>query len=296
MSDINHARIIERLGDTHEERILSILKDLEERIATIVIAAPVTDGKLNDLAWAVKVRAEIEQSFRQTFLTEADASVRSYDEVAASLTSLYSEFDAVFQVSDDILLNLKRVSFQGFQDIASRFTDELANELYQNTLTGRPVTESVQNLRQKINGVYIQSDKEEINRLVAIAQSDSAKSAEAIEALHRVYAADRTGNNMRRFASQMVHDSLMQYDASLNVAAGKEIGADQWKYYGSVIRDSRDWCKKHAMKTYTEEEIREMWSSNSWTGKAPGDPFIVRGGYNCRHHWRPVFDTEVEDA
>ena len=25
-------------------------------------------------------------------------------------------------------------------------------------------------------------------------------------------------------------------------------------------------------------------------GKAAGDPFIVRGGYNCRHHFRPVLD------
>jgi hypothetical protein len=185
------------------------------------------------------------------------------------------------------------VSFQGFQDIASTFADELANELYQNTIAGRPIDESVRNVRQKINGVFMESDKDEVNRLVALAKEGSE---EAVEALHRVYAADRTGNNMRRYASQMVHDSVMQFDASLNVAAGKEIGAEKWKYYGSVIRDSRDWCKKHAGKSYTEDEIRDMWASSSWTGKAAGDPFIVRGGYNCRHHWRPVFDDEVTDA
>lgn len=296
MSDINHARIVERLGDTHEERILSILKDLEDRIATIVLAAPLTDGNLSDLAWAVQARSQIEQAFRETFLTEADLIVRDYDEIAASLGSMFEEYGGFFNVSDDILVALKRVSFQGFQDIASRFADELANELYQNTLTGRPAAESVRNVRQKINGVFMESDKKEVNRLVTIAQAGGKGAEEAVEALHKVYAADRTGNNMRRYASQMVHDSLMQYDASLNVAAGKEIGAEKWKYYGSVIRDSRDWCKKHAGKSYTEEEIRDMWASNTWTGKAAGDPFIVRGGYNCRHHWRPVFDDEMNDA
>ena len=35
----------------------------------------------------------------------------------------------------------------------------------------------------------------------------------------------------------------------------------------------------------TEDEIREEWANNSWAGKSSGDPFIVRGGYNCRHHW-----------
>ena len=99
---------------------------------------------------------------------------------------------------------------------------------------------------------------------------------------------------MRRYASQMVHDSLMQFDAGINVAAGKEVGATEWKYYGSVIQDSRPWCVKHAGKRFTEDEIREMWANNEWQGKAPGDPFIVRGGYNCRHHWRPVFDIEVD--
>jgi len=293
MADIDHARIVERLGDTHEERILAILNDLEERIASIVLAAPLTDGKLSDLAWAIQARTQIEQAFRETFLTEADSIVRNYDEVTASLGAMFEEYGGLFEVSEDILTNLKRVSFQGFQDIASTFADELANELYQNTLAGRPINESVKNVRQKINGVYMESDKAEVNRLVTLAKEGSE---EAVEALHKIYAADRTGNNMRRYASQMVHDSVMQFDASLNVAAGKEVGANKWKYYGSVIRDSREWCKKHAGKSYTEDEIREMWASSSWTGKAPGDPFIVRGGYNCRHHWRPVFDDEVLDA
>jgi hypothetical protein len=293
MSDINHARIVERLGDTHEARILAILNDLEDRIASIVLAAPLTDGKLSDLAWAIQARTQIEQAFRETFLTEADSIVRNYDDVTASLGAMFEEYGGLFNVSDDILTNLKRVSFQGFQDIASTFADELANELYQNTLAGRPIDESVRNVRQKINGVFMESDKDEVNRLVALAKEGSE---EAVEALHRVYAADRTGNNMRRYASQMVHDSVMQFDASLNVAAGKEIGAEKWKYYGSVIRDSREWCKNHAGKSYTEDEIRDMWASSSWTGKAAGDPFIVRGGYNCRHHWRPVFDDEVTDA
>lgn len=293
MTDINHAKIVEKLGDTHETRILNILTELENRIAALVLSAPLVEGNLSDLAWSLQARAQIEQIFRETFLTEADLLVREYDQVSASLSAMFEEYGGAFQLSDDILVNLKKVSFQGFQDIASTFADELANELYQNTLTGRPIDESIRNVRQKINGVYMESDQAEVNRLVALAKEGSE---EAVEALHKVYAADRTGNNMRRYASQMVHDSLMQFDASLNVAAGKEIGAEKWKYYGSVIRDSREWCKKHAGKSYTEDEIREMWSSSSWSGKASGDPFIVRGGYNCRHHWRPVFSDEVNNA
>ena len=42
-------------------------------------------------------------------------------------------------------------------------------------------------------------------------------------------------------------------------------------------------------KIYTEEELRRIWKG-SWAGKSEGDPFIVRGGYRCRHTWLPVVE------
>jgi hypothetical protein len=38
----------------------------------------------------------------------------------------------------------------------------------------------------------------------------------------------------------------------------------------------------------TEKQIRNIWNSQTWQGKKPGDPFVVRGGYNCRHMFVPV--------
>ena len=291
MADIDHAKIVARIGATHEQRLLSVLQELEQRIAALMGQTPLQHGKLYDLNWAIRARTDLTQIMRETFLTEVDSMIREYDDVLSSLDSLYAEFDEFVGVEPDVIAQLKRISFQGFEDIASTFTDELANELYQNTLTGRPVSDSVKNIRQKINGIYMNSDKAEINRLVQLAKEGSE---EAVEALHREYAADRTGRNMRRYARQMVHDSVMQFDASVNMAAAQRLGADEFKYYGSVVEDSRDWCIRHVNKTYSEDEIREMWDENEWAGKAAGDPFIVRGGYNCRHHFRPVFGLELD--
>lgn len=291
MADIDHAKIVARIGATHEQRLLSVLQELEQRIAALMGQTPLQQGKLYNLNWAIRARTDLTQIMRETFLTEVDLMIREYDDVLSSLDSLYAEFDEFVGVEPDVIAQLKRISFQGFEDIASTFTDELANELYQNTLTGRPVSDSVKNIRQKINGIYMNSDKAEINRLVQLAKEGSE---EAVEALHREYAADRTGRNMRRYARQMVHDSVMQFDASVNMAAAQRLGADEFKYYGSVVEDSRDWCIRHVNKTYSEDEIREMWDENEWAGKAAGDPFIVRGGYNCRHHFRPVFGLELD--
>jgi hypothetical protein len=97
------------------------------------------------------------------------------------------------------------------------------------------------------------------------------------------------GANLRRYAVAYAHDALMQFSASVNVSAAIELGAERWKYYGTTVQDTRDFCMRHEDRIMTTEEIRDIWANSDWAGKSAGDPFIVRGGYNCRHHFRPVF-------
>ena len=53
---------------------------------------------------------------------------------------------------------------------------------------------------------------------------------------------------------------------------------------------SKEAIKKFKLKSiYTIEKIRKEWSGD-WQGKQEGDPFVVRGGYRCRHTWLPVAD------
>ena len=71
------------------------------------------------------------------------------------------------------------------------------------------------------------------------------------------------GADASRYAKQQVRDSLMQFNSNINVAIGREAGATHWKYSGSLFEDSRDHCRKHEGKIYTEEEIMDIWSG-SW--------------------------------
>ena len=290
MSATTHAKIVAALADSHEDRLLGILDTLESDIVGLVSTAPVQNNKLFDLQWAIQSRQELLNVFRRTYLTEADSIVREYDNVINSYADLFGEYNRPFEIRDEVVIGLKTVAFNGFQDIALTFHDQLANELYQYSLVGKPVAESIKAVQQKINGVYIESDKDEINRLVEIAKGEGEEAEEAVEALHRVYAADRTGNNMRRYARQMVHDSIMQFDAGIAVASSKEAGIENFEYFGTVVNDSRDWCVRHIGKIYNLDEMRVEWEENDWKGKAAGDPMIVRGGYNCRHHWIPAFE------
>ena len=245
-ADNDHARFLESLGEAHEKRIVDALTSLENRLALLLASAPTKQGALFDLEWAIAARRDILSAIQSEYLAESSRIVDEYTKAAASAGAMLNEYGDFVGLSDDVIRALKAQSFQGFQNIAGTFLNELATEVYQNTISGRSVVDSVNALRQKINGVYAQSDQLEVQRLVNIANAGGAAAEDAIKQLHSIYAADKLGNNMR------------------------------------------DWCRQHSGKVYTEEQIRELWTQD-WSGKAAGDPFIVRGGYNCRHHWRPVF-------
>jgi hypothetical protein len=96
-------------------------------------------------------------------------------------------------------------------------------------------------------------------------------------------------SDLGRYASQSLHDSLMQFDATVNTKIAIDAGATKFKYFGPDDSVTREFCGRHVGKVFTKEEVTEAWSG-SWAGKISGDPFVVRGGYNCRHHFRGVFE------
>lgn len=272
--------------------MIESLQRLEDRVAELIVSAPTRQGELYDLKWAIEARLQLRQSIDAEFLTEIQSLVEEYEVVAAQNHIMLANISASFATVQPAVVNqLQRLTFLGFEDIASTFLNEMADGIYQNTLTGRPAADLVKELRQKINGVYIKADQSEIQRLVEIANfGTEEQQAEAVKKLHTVYASDRVGRNMRRYANQMVQDALMQFDAAITVKTAKEAGIDSFEYTGGLVDDSRDWCIRHVGKVYTQDEINELWAENAWQGKADGDPMIVRGGYNCQHHWLPTFD------
>ena len=291
-TDNQYDEILDKLADDHQRRLLNALTDLENQVADLMGDAPLRDGQLFDLEWAVQARPQLREALDDAYLSQVNGVVGDYAALADEAQDMLSTYGDFTKLDSSVIQQLQRLSFQGFEGVANEYLDVLANEVYQSTLVGRSFNDTVKNLRQTINGVYIQSDDVEAQRLVDIVNNGTVAQANAAaEQLRTKFARDRAGNNLRRYASQMAQDSLMQFDASINTRIGIESGATKWKYYGDVIRDSRPFCRKHAGKVYTTEEIEEIWAG-SWQGKAAGDPFIVRGGYNCRHHWRPIFDTE----
>jgi hypothetical protein len=122
------------------------------------------------------------------------------------------------------------------------------------------------------------------------------KVEKSVATLQSKFARDRAGNNMKRYAGQLLNDSLRDFDATLNFNKANDAGLTFLKYYGDIIPTSRTHCKRIVSGVYnrrkgglfTIDEVTKLWNSTSWGGKKSGNPLVVRGGYNCRHQWSYV--------
>ncbi len=298
---------INRLIDTHEERLIGVLKKLEDDIIAD-LTRTTSGGTTLNTQIAIQLRPNLKRLIEENYLKEADALVSEYDEIIKEYQDLIKplpiadKFKTLTKPDLKVINDLKFLSFSGFQDIGNRFLDTIANEVYQSAIVGKPFNEMVKNIRGQINGVYQRSNENAINRLVDYIDKNRystdasiiARVKSARETLHTKYGADILGENMRKYSSQIAHDSIMQFDGQFTKYKGDEAGITSYKYTGTSITTTRDFCRRNLNRVFTEEEARSVWSGQSWSGKSGTDPFVNRGGYRCRHSFIP-FDPEWEE-
>ena len=294
------SKILDKLADQHEQRLIDVLYTLENEIIDSVRKTTVAGTTLTTKL-AIELQPQLRSIIENVFLEEADLLINSeYNLIAKEVLDTFgkmpipAKFRNLTQVDLQTINALKYQSFSGFEDIAERFLKVINDEVYQSAIVGRPFSEVERNIRSHINGVYQQSNQAEINELVDFINEnkfvESQKTAvqNAVTKLQTEYAADRAGENLRKYAGQIAHDSVMQFHGQFTVKKAKESGLKHFTYTGTLVRDSRPFCVNMVGRTLTEKQIRDRWNSDSWKGKSSGDPFIVRGGYRCRHTWIPT--------
>jgi hypothetical protein len=297
------AKYVLTLEREHQKLLSDSLKQLETRVIQSVSELPIRDGALFNTRLAIEIRPKLQQAIEELYLAKVQTFIKDYDKVAGTIVATYGklpiplEFKQITEADLVTIQQLKKIAFSQFQNLATEFTNTLAQEVYQSTLVGKPFSEVVDTIRSKINGIYQQADDRKRQELVNFAQDQIAKGKTntedfktAVDELKQTYGSTVTGNNLYSYSSQIVGDALMGFDGQFAKFRADELGLTSYVYYGSIIRDSRDFCVEHANKVFTEEEARQLWQ-NDWQGKSGSDPFIDRGGYNCRHHWQPV-DTD----
>jgi hypothetical protein len=297
------AEALTSLEDQQQELLIKTLQRLEADVVAKVSKLPNSKGILFDTRLAIELRPKIQQAIEELYLRPVQTFISDYDKVAGNIVATYgklpipAEFKQITEIDLVVIQQLKKISFAQFQDLGNEFVNTLASEVYQSTLVGRPVVDMIQTIRSKINGIYQQSDSKKAKELVNYVANNpnGAEVGTAVSQLQTIYGRDRLGDNLNRYATQIVQDSLMGFDGQFAKYRADEVGLTSYVYFGSLVRDSRDFCVDHIDQVLTEEEIRDIWANETWAGKAQGDPFVVRGGYNCRHSFQPINPNWVDE-
>ena len=301
---------IELAEAEYYKSLITTLDRIEREVVSLASRLPLTDGKLIELQSAIAIRPQIKAILEREYLKWSDTVVREgFNKQAKRIEKAFKrignipvEFQELTKGDLALVQNLKQQYFTQFKDVSNTFTRRLSEKVYQNTLVGSEFAVLEKELRQTINGIYASSDDPEIQRLVNYINKnkfDKSKQAQvdkSIQTLQTKFARDRAGENMKRYAGQILNDSLRDFDATLNFNKSQDAGLTYVKYYGDVIPTTREICRnvingvynKRKSGLFTIDEVNTLWASRSWSGKKSGNPLIVRGGYNCRHQWSYV--------
>src|SRR5210317_2495651 len=301
---------IELAEAEYYKSLITTLDRIEREVVSLASRLPLTDGKLIELQSAIAIRPQIKAILEREYLAWSDTVVREgFNKQAKRIEKAFKlignippEFQELTKGDLALVQNLKQQYFTQFKDVSNTFTRRLSEKVYQNTLVGSNFATLEKELRQSINGIYAMSDDREAQKLIDFVNDNKFKASKkdqvnkAIQTLQSKFATDRAGENMKRYAGQILNDSLRDFDATLNFNKASDAGLTYVKYYGDVIPTTREICRnmingvynKRESGLFTIDEVKQIWASRSWSGKKSGDPLLVRGGYNCRHQWSYV--------
>jgi hypothetical protein len=309
-STVYRIKQIELAEAEYYKTLIKTLDRIEREVVSLASRLPLTDGKLIELQSAIAIRPQIKAILEREYLAWSDTVVRDgFNKQAKRIEKTFKRignipvaFQELTKGDQALIQNLKQQYFTQFKDVSNTFTRRLSEKVYQNTLVGSEFTVLEKELRQTINGIYASADDPEAQKLVdyindnKFNKSKQSQVDKAVQTLQSKFARDRAGENMKRYAGQILNDSLRDFDATLNFNKSKDAGLTFVKYYGDVIPTTREICRnlisgvynKRKSGLFTIDEVNSLWTSRSWSGKKSGNPLVVRGGYNCRHQWSYV--------
>nr|BAR39787.1 phage minor capsid protein 2 [uncultured Mediterranean phage uvMED] len=301
---------IELAEAEYYKSLIATLDRIEREVVSLAGRLPTQDGKLIELQSAIAIRPRIKFILEKEYLAWSDTVVREgFNKQAKRIEKAFKrignipiEFQELTKGDLALVQNLKQQYFTQFKDVSNTFTRRLSEKVYQNTLVGSDFTVLEKELRQTINGIYASADDPEAQKLIDYINNNKFNKSkrtlveQKIQLLQSKFARDRAGENMKRYAGQILNDSLRDFDATLNLNKSKDAGLTFVKYYGDVIPTTREHCRKIINGVYnkrksglfTIDEVNSLWNTRGWKGKKSGNPLIVRGGYNCRHQWSYV--------
>jgi len=86
----------------------------------------------------------------------------------------------------------------------------------------------------------------------------------------------------------LVDTALMAADRAVSIAQAEATGIEWWLYDGPVDQRTRDDCRAWAGHRFTSAQVASLKSR-----AGPQPPSLYGGGWNCRHRWAPLDESEL---
>jgi hypothetical protein len=281
-----HKEILDDIMDRFDEKLESASKVLENTIAKKILATTTVDELL-------ELRLEVDKDFQKIILDSIREFMPELDAVA--LDTITNTGGTVTPRDNRMVAELKSQAFVRLQEEVNTAKSNVNTEIVVGALGGYALTAIAQNTAHAINGFFITVNDVETTRLqnkikkMRATQSDAKDEInDLMRQLRKQFQNVSVGGGMYQSVSAEAHDMVMDFDGVFTIHRARQAGLKRFKYSGTLIANSRDFCVQHVGKTYTEAEIKKIWASQSWSGKRAGDPFVVRGGERCRHFFIPV--------
>ena len=159
---------------------------------------------------------------------------------------------------------------------------------------GEPTSTTEQRIRGAVSGVMMRTSNSDISKLqTQLKRLRANPNADTVQ-IRGLTQQIRTGlpNVETRGAlvdtmRNTVESVTMRYNNTYTKSRAEREGVTKYIYDGTTDGRSRPWCQQLAGSELTKEEIEELWEED-WQGKEEGDPFVVAGGYNCRHYFEAL--------
>ena len=286
MSEQIHKQILDDIMDDFDAKLESSSKVLENTITKRILATTTVDELL-------ELRLEIDRDFQSIILDSIREFMPELDTIARD--TIANTPGEVTPTDNRVAGELKAQAYERLQEQVNTAKSNVHTEIVVGALGGYALTQVAQNASHAINGFFITTSSVEttrlqnkIKRLRAAGENKSEEINSLMRQLRKQFQNVSVGGGMYQSVSAEAHDMVMDFDGVFTIHRARQAGLKRFKYSGTLIKNSREFCVRHVGETYTEEEIRRIWSSEYWSGKREGDQFVVRGGEKCRHFFIPV--------
>lgn len=282
MSEILDEGINNTINTITENTQLTV-KGLEETVADILQSSEL-----------LSVRPQIVEAYRQyaEVASQELNNLRIVSEpvlITAPGSNVETPVDT--QVIDTLIEDSKGTFRQNFLNHAETVATIAVTAAVVGAVTG----DTVFSARKSISGVFATSSDPQIirrqNRLRTLLLDPNHDRAVARTLRGEItdLMGGGTAGSLRDSIIGSSENTVMRFAGALLTNRSKREGVNRFRYAGGVIDTTRPWCADLEGTTLTEEEMYDLWSED-WAGKSGSDPFLDRGGYNCRHYWEPVED------